>query len=383
MNLETLLKLIRDDDLGLLEVKKKSSDIQSADSRLIASFQEINQFIFEMGREPKANISDVREFSLNSRLKYFRDNINKFKVLVQYDNLGLLGFRGSLNSIEDIFNDDDLGIFNKGSDSIFDIQHIPKETNDSAYIARRKSCLDFKDFEEHFKLCQKDLAVGKRKLWPFAKEQQINEGEFFVLKGILTYIAEVGVKEKSNGKMNARLRCIFENKTESNMLLRSLARELYRDGRRVLMNVDNVFDGRNITSKDKVTGYIYVLKSLSENPEIKSIHHLHKIGFSRISVEERIKNASKEATYLFDSVQLISTSQCFNTNTQKLEWLLHKFFENVCLNIEIFDSNGQKHKPREWFIAPFDIIDQAITFFLNGKINNYRYDSDRQIIVGR
>jgi len=383
MDRETLLKLIEDDDLGLLEVKKQS-DTQSADYRLLAAFQEINQYILDTGNEPQCCSKDIREFTLYNRLKHFREDVDKIQSLIKYDEFGLLATKKRIASIEDIFNDDDLGLLNGWSDSIYDIQHISKEINVSDYVAQRKPCLDFEHYEDLFKQCHIDLAHGNRKLWPFAKEQQISKGDFFVLKGILTYIAAVGEKESINGKKNARLRCIFENGTESDMLLRSLARELYRDGRRVTRNLENLLEGfDNISDKDISNGYIYILKSLSGNPAIKTTPNLYKIGFSRISVEERIKYAAKEATYLFGPVQVIATYQCFNFDPQKFELLLHSFFGNACLNIEVFDINGQGHLPREWFIAPLDVINQAITLLIKGEIINYHYNTDRQIILGR
>jgi hypothetical protein len=228
------------------------------------------------------------------------------------------------------------------------------------------------------------LASGKRKLWPFKNEQQIQKGYFFVLKGILLYVAEVGEVEKINGKKNARLRCVFENGTESDMLLRSLSAELYKDGRRVTEHEDHLLDGfSEITDEDEETGYIYVLCSLSNRPEISEIENLYKIGFSTIPVEQRIKNAEKEPTYLMAPVHIVEAYQCYNMNPQKLEQLLHTFFGSSCLNLDVYDANGQRHTPREWFIAPLDIVEQAIHFVLNGDIVNYRYDPIQKVIIGR
>jgi hypothetical protein len=384
MEREELLKLIGDDDLGLLKIKPKASSASTSDERLVASFQEINDFVREVGHEPQANNKDMREFILHSRLNALKEDNDKVEFLLDHDKFGLLGATKPITSVEDIFNDDDLGILNDGPDSIFDIRHVPKETTMPDYIAKRKPCKDFDKFEHLFKQCQADLASGKRKPWPFAKEQQIENGHFFVLNGILTLVVEVGKKETINGKTNARLRCIFENGTESDMLLRSLARELYKDGRRVTEHEDKLLDGfNNITSEDEETGYIYVLKSLSQKPEIQSIGNLYKIGFSRIPVEERIKNAAQEPTYLMAPVSLVTAYRCYNLNPQKLEQLLHTFFGSACLNVDVFDNEGKRYIPREWFVAPLDVIEQAIHFLLSGEIVNYRYDPDRHEIVGR
>jgi len=244
--------------------------------------------------------------------------------------------------------------------------------------------MDFENFEHLFIACHQDLRAKRRKLYPFKNEQQIDKGYFFVLKGILLYVAEVSEKEKIGGKVNARLRCIFENGTESDMLLRSLAAELYKNGRRVTEKAENLLDNFNsISNEDKESGYIYVLRSLSENPEIKATKNLFKIGFSTTAVEERIKNAHLEATYLFAPVITVSVFKCYNMNTQKLELLLHTFFGNSCLNIDIFDKDSKRFTPREWFIAPIDVIEQAIEFIISGEIVNYKYEVNLQIIVNK
>jgi len=186
--------------------------------------------------------------------------------------------------LDDILEDDALGILDSDAESIFDLKHVPKETTMPDYVARRKPCKDFKDFEYLFKKCQTDLTEGKRRLNPFKNEQQIEKGYFFVLKGVLLYVAEVGKrKPDENGKVNARLRCIFENGTESDMLLRSLAAELYKNGRRVTEHEDKLLDGlKGISDDDKEAGFIYVLKSRSKDGKISAIDNLYK-GSSTIS----------------------------------------------------------------------------------------------------
>ena len=205
-----------------------------------------------------------------------------------------------------------------------------------------------------------------------------------MLKGILLYVADVSEKEKTSGKVNARLRCIFENGTESDMLLRSLAAELYKNGRRVTEKTGKLLDNFNqVSGDDKESGYIYVLRSLTEHPEIRAMKNLYKIGFSTTTVEGRIKNAPLEATYLFAPAAIVSVFKCYNMNTQKLELLLHTFFGNSCLNIDIFDKDGKRYTPREWFIAPKDIIEQAIEFIISGDIVDYKYDPNTQLIINK
>jgi len=380
---DLLIELIRGDDQDLLHVKSSNSP-QSIGDRLVSSFQEINDFIREARCEPHENKEDIREYSLWSRLNSFRENTEHSRLLTEYDVFNVLKTPPKIASIEDIFKNDDLGLLTDWSNDIFTLKHIRKSPAAPDYIAERKPCSHFHQFEDLFKHCQAALASGKRKLLPFANEQQIEAGDFFVLKGVLTYVAAVGQKELINGKTNARLYCIFENGTESDMLLRSLARELYKDGKRVTTHEDLLLkELEGIQEDDRETGYIYVLKSLSQQREILNIGQLYKIGFSRIPIEERIKNAAQEPTYLMAPVSVIASYKCFNLNPQKLEFLLHRFFANACLNISVSDRAGVRHTPREWFVAPLQVINQAIEFLISGDIVNYRYDHNQQEIVGR
>lgn len=385
MNKKDLKKIIDDDEFGILEIKVKSSADDQTEDRLIASFQEINTFFRKNEREPRPNSDDISEFKLYSRLEMLRKDRRKAKKLIPFDEFHLLKNIKTIESLGDIFSDDDLGILNDGPDSIFKIKNIPKATVEIPdEIARRTPCKDFGKFKNKFITCQSDITIGKRKLLPFAREQQISEGNFFILKGILVYVAKVGKKKNVKGKTNARLRCIFENGTESNMLLRSLARELYKDGRRVTEHEEKLLsEFSGITDEDENTGFIYVLRSLSEKSEIKSISHLFKVGFSTIPVEQRIKNASDDPTFLMAPVAIVSSYQCYNLNPQKLELLLHRFFGSSCLDIDVVDQNGKRYRPREWFVAPLEVIEQAIHYILTGQIIDFRYDPEKKEIVGR
>ena len=382
---EVLDEIFNSDPMGLLDVKPKLSSILSADERLTGSFQEINEFFEMHNREPQPNIENISEYQLYSRLKSLRENEDKMMVCEPLDKYGLLKTeKKEIKSIDDIFGDDSLDILDGDSEGLFVFKHTPKETTMPDYIASRKPCKDFDKFESLFIQCQSDLVNKKRRLYPFKNEQQISKDHFFVLKGILLYVAQVGKKFNEKGKVNARLRCIFDNGTESDMLLRSLSAELYKNGRRVAENEDKLLGGlRVISDEDNETGFIYVLKSLSSDPKIQDIPNLYKIGYSNIPIEERIKNAEQEPTYFMAPVRIVSTFQCYNLNPQKFEQLVHNFFGKTCLNFDIFDVKGNRHTPREWFIVPLETIEEAIEFIISGEIVDYRYDTEKEIIVGR
>jgi hypothetical protein len=389
--LEAILKT---DPLGLLDIKPKASSAISADERLLASFEEINSFLRKHDREPTES-RDIVERKLFSRLRGLRESPPKAAMLKDHDVFDLLvnvkiPEPKEINTINDIMDDDILGVLGGGAtdeqdpNDIFSLRNVPKTIDMPSSIAKRKPCKDFDRFEKLFKQCYADLDSGANVLWKFAGEQQITSGQFFILHGVMVYVAEVGAKDKKRGKINARLRCIFENGTESNMLLRSLATELYKDetGRRVVDTRNEILkDNTALTAEDAMTGHIYVLRSQSDAPEIKEISNLYKIGYSSQPVNKRIQNASQEPTYLMADVTLITEFETYNVNPQKLEMLLHTFFAESCLNLDVFDNEGKRHTPREWFIVPLHVIETAVQLLINGDIVNYRYDSQGQEIV--
>jgi len=349
-------------------------------------------------------MANVPEFMLNQRLNAIRDNAEQCAALNDFDSHGLLPAAPlpevaepegeyavepepkEIKSLDDIFSDDALGLLDDGAESIFTMKHVPKSIDMPSKIAKRKRCKDFEQYEDLFKACHADLKSGEREQHKFTGEQQIKQGQFFVLHGVMCFVADMKERVKKNGKVNAKLHLIFENGTESNMLLRSLATELYKDetGRRILSKSENALNEMlGIKEVDQATGYIYILQSLSSNPDISSIQNLYKIGYSTTSVAKRIANASKEPTYLMAPVYHVSSYKCFNLNTQKFENLLHTFFGKACLDIEVADSDAKLCKPREWFIAPLKAIEMAIQLLINGEIVNYRYDLASEEIVER
>ena len=383
MDADKLRKLIADDDLGLLTVKPKQSNGLTEDERLVESFYEIADFYRQQGREPDNDLANMQEAKLAMRLSSLRKDKEKAKALIDLDEFGLLAPVKQPESIADILNDDDLNLLgNSEEDSIFTLRNVPQNIEAPDYVAQRQPCKDFSQFEPLFKRCHVDLQSGKRILRPFVNEQQIQAGEFFILRGVMVYVADVGEKEKKNKKVNARLRCIFENGTEGDLLLRSLARNLYKDGRRITEHEDRLMDDlNNITDEDGQTGYIYILRSLSTDPQITALKDLYKIGFSSVPVKERVKNATDDPTYLMAPVHILETFECYNLNPQKLELLLHRFFGKVCLEVDVFDREGKRYTPREWFMAPLPVIEEAIELIISGKIIDYVYDDESKLII--
>ncbi|MDQ5935676.1 MAG: hypothetical protein QG574_2991 [Cyanobacteriota bacterium erpe_2018_sw_21hr_WHONDRS-SW48-000092_B_bin.40] len=392
MDRETLQKLLAEDDLGLLSSKPHVSAEASSLERLEQSFHDITQFVKTHGREPAANKADIKEMMLHNRLAGLRQDKEKIALLSKFDELGLLGPVKQIDSIQSLLADDDLGILQDSSDDIFTLKNVPKPKeveNLPEYIAKRKPCKDFEKFEHLFKQVQSDLVLGIRKLSKFTKGTSVGAGQLFILRGMLVYVANEKKREDTpgadQGRMNDRLRCIFENGTESDMLRRSLSARLYElEGQRVSETASKLYETVNeITPEDQQTGFVYVLKSLSKKNEIRSLKHLYKIGFSRGPVEERIRNAAQEATYLMAPVSIVTSYQCYNFNPHKLESLLHAFFGSACLEVEVIDSRGQRCIPKEWFVAPLEIVNSAVELLIAGRISEFRYDEELQQIIPR
>lgn len=385
MNKEDLIKLINDDDQGLLVIKTNSSSPITVDERLVSSFLEINNFVKDNKREPLPG-SDLLEHQLASRLKSIREDKNKIKVLLDYDEFNLLDIKSKeINSIKDIFTDEDFKVLDNTDEKLFLLENVPKQIDRSVpdYVARRKPCKGFAKYENLFQECQAKLKAGALRLKRLEKHRELSKGSFFVLGGVLGLIESTSKLEiNDQNKLNGRLHIIFENGTESNMLLQSLIKSMQDQYGRLVTNEPPLLE-QLVNEKDSYSGYIYILKSLSTNPKINSIENLYKIGYSTIPVEERIKNASNEPAYLMAPAKIVTTFECYNFNPQKLEQLLHNFFGAACLNIDIFDQNNNRYMPREWFIAPIDVIETTINLIIDGEIVNYKYDTLKKKIILR
>lgn len=379
MDKKDLLDLLSDDDLGLLDIDKKSVSV-TPDDRLSDSFMEINEFFSVHNAEPKSG-GDIHEHKLASRLKHIRENKEQRDFLSKYDTYGLLKIeKKDIDTVSDIFEDDDLDLLSIEDSSVFHIKNVPEirqDRSDPDFVAQREICADFDKYEHLFAQVQRELKNGTKKISTFI-ESEMKQGDFFVLSGVLIYLEKIDDPYRGNSKkINRRTRCIYENGTESNVLLRSLGKRLADAGYAINDNVEVV----NIEDGDSETGYIYVLKSLSENPRIASTKNLFKIGFSTTSVEERIKNAQQDPTYLMAPVSIVATYRCFNMNPKRFERLIHRFFSDSCLDIEITDNGGGKYMPKEWFIAPIMVIGKVIELIIKGEIVNYKYDKETESVV--
>lgn len=486
------------DELGIAGNRpaiKKSPE----ESKILEEFAEINRFIDEKGFIPGENLEkrsmNLSERRLKKRLSVYRQtaeytallrSVDKHHILSStLDKTEILDESASNTSreitssfqmnemiasaenqssvpasLDDIFNEDSPLLSMSPEVAAMFTDSIPWEDKQASRpkrpdkVARRIQCQEFGRFKPLFDQCVQDLISGKRISMRFRDEQNIKKGDFFILKGIMVYVADYGKIIVKNGKTNARLRLIFNNGMEGENLLRSLARELYKDpnGRRisgidgedvfntesapsnisnpanpsanpiVLKNMPSSYAGlshtppralntylippknvdipsldkasstiaslqtetniTNINSQQQKTGSIYILRSLSQQPDIVSLRkNLFKIGFTTGDINRRLQNAEEQPTYLLAKVEIVRVYQCSNLNVSRFETLLHRFFRKAQADIDIKDRFGKICYPKEWFILPLNVIDQAIQLLITGKITEYIYDVEIQRII--
>ncbi len=382
---------IEDDDLGLLQdlPTLKASNTPKEEQALV-KFREIETFVRQQGREPQDNSSDPAERSLGNSLKAYRKRSDLRAKMMVHDALGLLETKGNvapkavITTIEDIFDNDDLGLLEDIDSSIF-IPRTKSEIKEKELpdeIATRKPCKDFYRFEKFFADVQKAIndkaVIAKR----FTTEADAHVGQVLVLRGLLCYVDSVmDAREHDERYNNPRLRVIFANGTETNILQRSLARALYKNAHSRLVDYStNLFSPApvDIDIKNNPSGFIYILATKSTAPvlaKLKAQGMLVKIGYTTQDVEERIKNAEKESTFLEAPVRILAVIECFNLNPQKFENLIHAFLYQQRLNMALMSTDGSTYHPEEWFTVDKDTAIKVCECIVDGTITQYRMDN--------
>ncbi|MBL8497345.1 MAG: GIY-YIG nuclease family protein [Nitrosomonas sp.] len=373
-------------ELGVEVEVKNTGSRTPREERIIAGFEDIERFFEQHGRAPMhGEDRDIFERLYAVRLEKIRDSEECRAILADKDTHGLLGGEIAIvNTALDDLDDDtllsELGVLDAGKNDITKLTHVKSraEIKAAEEIAKRTPCLDFDTFKPLFAKVQEELASGTRITRKFKDDAQIRQGDFFILGGQKVYVAEIGEEFIADyGRSDCRLRVINDNGTESDILMRSLQRALNKDeaSRRITDPSAGPLFSDVIEEGDRETGTIYVLRSMSDHPLIKEHRNvIHKIGVTNGDIERRIINAKLDPTFLMAEVEIIATYELSNINRIRLENLIHRFFEPAKLNIEIKDRFGNPVVPREWFLVPLYIIDEAIEKIRNGTIVNFQYD---------
>ncbi len=358
------------------------------EERIIAGFDDIQRFFEEHKRVPvNAEGRDIFERLYAVRLDQLRKLPEARAVLVEFDTHGLLNASAAINTNVDELSEDDLlselGVSAElpaADDDITVLRHVRTSTErrEAEEIADRTACKDFAEFQPLFEKAERELKADVRKALRFGRDATIQEHDFFILDGQFAYVAEMGETIRMpSGHNDARLRVIYSNGTESNLLLRSLQKALWKDetGRRLTEPSMGPLFSDAEEAEDVETGTIYVLRSQSTHPYVVQHRELiHKIGVTGGKVETRIAGASKDATYLLAGVEVVATYKLKNVNRVRMENLFHRIFSNAQIDISIDDRFGNPVKPREWFLVPLQVIDEAVQRILDGSITEVHYD---------
>lgn len=368
---------------------EKKGGRSPSEERIIAGFEEIQRFFETHNRAPQhGEDRDIFERLYAVRLDRLRSLPDCRALLVSLDHQGLLAGAAS-DATEETFDIDELAAELAGTASADDItvlRHVrtSAEKRAAEEIAQRTPCEDFETFKPIFERVQRELKEGIRETRAFHKLDEIKlaeiqQGEFYIVGGQLAYVAEVGEEIRTQyERRDSRLRVVFDNGTESDVLLRSFQRALYRDeAARLVTNPSaGPLFSDEASDDDQESGTIYVVRSKSELPIVAANRDvLHKIGVTgRNNVAARFANAKNDPTFLLAEVEIIATYDLYNINRVKLENLIHRVFDPARLDIEIKDRFGKPVVPREWFLVPMFVVDEAVERIKDGTITQYVYD---------
>ena len=374
------------DELGVEIETKKESSRTPREERVIAGFEEIQLFVEQHGCAPQhGEDRDIFERLYAVRLDRLRTLADCRVVLQPLDHQGLLaGAQPAPVSAPDELDDDELlallGVDGAATADITELRHVRSaaEKRAAEEIANRQKCEDFDSFKPLFEQVQQELSAGLRQTRRFERKSEIAPGRFYILGGQKAYVAATEEPfTNEHGNIDARLRVIFDNGTESNLLMRSLQKALQQDpaGRRIIEpSAGPLFTDQN-EEGDEASGIVYVLRSKSDHPAVAAHRDvLHKIGVTGGDVARRIANARFDPTFLMADVEVVATYELYNINRARLENLIHRIFGATRLDIEIKDRFGQTIVPREWFLVPLFAVDEAIERIREGTITGCIYD---------
>ncbi|MBK7051648.1 MAG: GIY-YIG nuclease family protein [Rhodoferax sp.] len=392
------------DALGIDLAPLKTGGRTPREERIVAGFEDILRFHQTHGRAPlHGEGRDIFERLYAVRLDQLRKLPEAQTLLADLDAPGLLAGNAALAAHVDALDEDALlaalgvgvlgGVDGAGTDGaaqddITVLRHVRSTAAKRAAqdIADRTPCADFDQFKLLFAQVERELKAGVRKTLRFGRDTSIASGNYFIVGGQIAYVAEVGETVKAAyGKNDARLRVIYANGTESNLLRRSLERALYKDetGRRLTDPDMGPLFGDVADPDDLESGTIYVLRSLSAHPFVAQHRELiHKIGVTGGKVETRIAGAEKDATYLLAAVEVVATYKLHNLNRTRLEHIFHRLFGAAQLDLTIDDRFGNPVKPKEWFLVPLQVIDEAVQRIRDGSITKVVYDPQTARLVG-
>lgn len=375
------------DDFGLLDVKAANMRTSNADKDA-AIRQEVETFYAKHGRWPDPDAPSHDEMRLGTIWSTISPDSYQATSQVALKDWREEPDEGEIpDSLDDIFGDDGLDV----DATLIKLEHVTAaaERHTPDHRADFVPCRDFHLFEPRFEEVQAALESGERKALPVKKWAVIEpiEGDVFIRNGLLALIAEKSEMMMRGGSRDHRLRVIFSNGTESDPLMSSFRKSLNEDPTARTVNKVGLgpLDPEWEADRLNLSGTIYVLRSLSEEPVIKERRMiLHKIGVTSQDVRRRIADARNDPTFLLAPVEIVAEFGLKNLPRHLVEQQLHRFFDSARPNgLFINDRYGKTIHPREWFYVLPEHVSQAAKLIQEKQLHLYRYDPQSQRIVRR
>lgn len=364
------------------------------EERIVAGFEDIQHFVDEHAHAPRhGGDRDILERLYAVRLDRLRAQPDCREVLAQLDRQGLLAGGGSPLPADAAETDTDALFAELHGDmdvaDIATLHHVRSsiEKREAEEIANRTPCVDFSEFKPLFERVKRELGDGVRRTMPLEEKRldAIRKEQWFVVSGQVAYVADDSETfETKYDRRDSRLRVIYDNGTESNVLARSLQRALHRDpASRVITEPSaGPLFAETPGEGDIGTGTVYVLRSKSDNPFVAEHREvLHKIGVTGNDVRQRIANAENDPTFLMAGVEVVGEYKLYNIDRVKLENIIHRVFSLAKLDVVITDRFGKPIVPREWFLVPEFVVSEVVDRIKNGTITDYVYDPKRASLV--
>lgn len=406
------------DEFGLLDIQERTrAAANTPDARNAEIVEQVNAFYEAQGRLPDDNSLDLEEMKLGT---IWRSIITSpSAAMMAADRNKLLGYGHPAEqvrnrvaedtapewevpaekdrdwreepleeeipeSLDDIFADDDEDVH----EAAISIRNVTpaSEREQPDHRADLHRCRDFEVFEKGFEEMQSKLDAEERLVKPISEGEEINvqEGDYFIHRGLLAYVAEKTELSRRGSKPDQRLRIIFSNGTENDPLMTSFRKALSADRTARLVHRPGFgpLDPQWAGDRLEITGTVYVARSLSEEPEIKEVRQiLHKVGVTSQDVDRRIADAKNDPTFLLAPVEIVATYDLKNLERSKVENLLHRFFDAARPSgLRITDRFGKSVKPREWFYVLPEHVSEAVGLIRDRTLHLYRYDPEAQKI---
>lgn len=333
--------------------------------------KEVDDWIKSHGREPSEDSADVSEMTLAMRYKAIR----KTKAAALDDN----PLDSPLLAEMLAGSDRNPSIFDFTGSMLKKPSEKPRKVGD--FVSKRSPAKNFAMYQPMFIKVQKEIESKKRAIVPFTATG-LKVGNFYIAGGLLCFIDELFEKERNSfGRVDKRLHVVFANGTESYMLFATFAKIMSTENGRIVTAPERDPKDFELGSKDVQTGIIYILRSASDDETVTRYgKDLYKVGYTSTTVEDRIKNAVNEPTYLCAPVVVMERWRCQNLNARALETFLHRFFGEAQKQIQVHDK-GKTQIATEWFNVPLSVLEKTVPLIISEDIVNYRYDPLKRDIV--